>query len=92
MSDELAPPGLSPLAEANPASLNELIAERITDIFNRPPLGVSDADLDLMVEYYQRERLRFKQESELKEQRPRQSRKTPTSVAEALESATADML
>lgn len=94
MSDELMPPGASPLTEADPNSLNTLIAERITDIFNRPPLMISDADLDAMIEYYQRERLRFKQESEMKEQRPRGTsrKKTPESVAEALEIATVDLL
>ena len=93
MSDELLPPGNSPLNEADPNSLNTLISDRITDIFNKPPLLVTDADLDAMVEYYQKERLRFKLESEMKEQRPRVARKTtPTSVAEALNIATADLI
>lgn len=95
MSDELRPSGASPLTEADPNSINILIAERLTDIMNKPPLLVSDADLAAMVEYYQAERVRFKAESQQKEARPRgASRKKPESVAEALDMnvATVDML
>lgn len=92
MSDELSPT-VSPLGEADPNSVNVLIAERITDIFNKPPLLVNDMDLELMIEYYQRERVRFKAESEIKEQRPRtKGRKVPDSVGEALAQATVDLL
>jgi len=70
MSDEtpsaLAPQGISPLSEADPASLNELIEERVNDIFNKPPLSISDTDLKYMVEYYRRTRLQFKTESDIK--------------------------
>lgn len=88
MSDELSPTA-SPLAEADPASLNKLIAERINDAMNRPPLSVDDTDLECMIEYYQRERVRFKAESTEKEQRPRgrSAKKVPTSVKEALDIA-----
>lgn len=93
MSEELIPIGASPLSEADPNSVNTLIAERITDIFNKPPLSVTDSDLNAMVDYYQRERMRFKAESQLKEQRPRgTARRKPESVAEALTIATEDMI
>lgn len=93
MSDELTPPSESPLSEADPKSLDHLIGDRINDIFNKAPLLVSDEELTLMIEYYQRERSRFKAESEMKEQRPRGApRKKPESVAEALAIATEDIL
>jgi hypothetical protein len=94
MSDNtpsLEPIGGSPLTEADPNSLNELIQERITDLFNKKPISVSDADLIQMVEYYRRERVRFKAESlakEQKEPKPRGAKRaTPKSVVEALASA-----
>lgn len=80
-------PEVSPLSEADPNSLNMLIEERITDVFNRPPLDVTDADLDVMVAYYHKERARFKLESaekELKPKKPRSKKPPPTSVADAL--------
>lgn len=93
MSEALAPQGPSPLSEADPNSLNELIATRLNDIFNKPPLAVSDDDLRLMVLYYQKERQRFLKESQEKEAKPpRAKRATPQSVAEALSIAQADLL
>lgn len=95
MSDELIPAGASPLGEPDPNSLNTLIAERVNEIFNKAPLSLEDDELDLMIAYYQKERTRFKLESELKEQRPRATatkRKAPESVAEALTIATLDMI
>ena len=77
-------PATSPLLEADPNSLNELIKERIDDIMNISPLA-KDADgnylltndkLRLQVRYYQQERLRFLKESQEKESRPRAARKS----------------
>jgi hypothetical protein len=88
-------PEVSPLLEADPNSLNELIVQRIDDIFNKKPILLTDEDLKFQVEYYQRERLRFRAESlakESKEKKPRATgRKVPTSVAGAL-SAGEDIL
>lgn len=87
----LAPP-VSPLAEADPNSINELIAGRIDEIFNKPPLLLTDDDLRIQVEYYRRERARFLIESQNKPARaPAGSRKKPTSVADALAS-TSDLI
>jgi hypothetical protein len=92
MSDEpqsspLAP-AISPLLEADPNSINELIQERINDIFNKPPLLLSDDDLRVAVEYYRKERQRFMLESAAKPPRAAGAkRKTPTSVSEALSSS-----
>jgi hypothetical protein len=85
-------PTASPLAEATPDSLNELVSERLNEIFNKPPLSVSDDDLRLMVVYYQKERLRFRQESQEKENKPKTRRTTPTSIKEALAIATEDLI
>lgn len=80
-------PSVSPLIEADPNSLNELIQQRLDDIFNKKP-PFSDEDLIIMVRYYQKERLRFMQESALKELKPKATRRTaPKSVAEALSSS-----
>jgi hypothetical protein len=88
MSDVNNPlsPSVSPLNEADPNSINILIQERLTDIFNKDPLLVTDDDLLAMVEYYQKERLRFKQESMEKELRPKGERRKaiPKSVTEAI--------
>jgi hypothetical protein len=94
MSDAASPltPATSPLTEADPNSLNELVSERLNEIFNKPPLSVSDDDLRLMVLYYQKERLRFKQESLEKESKPKTRRTTPASVKEALAIATEDLI
>lgn len=81
-------PETSPLVEADPNSLNELIQGRIDEIFNKPPLMLSDDDLRLQVEYYRRERLRFLKESENKPPRSGPRKKTPTSVSDALSSST----
>jgi hypothetical protein len=86
-------PETSPLSEPDPNSLNELIESRIDDMFNKPSLKITDADLKVMVEYYQKERLRFKIESDQKDQKPKgtRSKRAPTSVADAI-AGTADML
>lgn len=90
MSDNtsLLAPDSSPLSEADAGSINELVQQRIDDIFNKPPLLLTDADLRFQVEYYQRERIRFMQESAVKEQRPKIKRKVPTSIADAIASST----
>lgn len=54
MTDQLPIIPASPLAEVDPASLNEL--------FSRDPLKLSDQDIDKMVEIYRAQRLRWKQE------------------------------
>jgi len=99
MSDPTTRPALapevSPLTEADPNSLNILIQERIDEIFNKKPTLLTDDDLRVIVEYYQKERLRFKAESQIKEAKPKAPagarRKVPTSVAEAL-STSLDLL
>ena len=80
-------PDVSPLAEADPNSINELIQQRIDDIFNKPPALLTDEDLKFQCEYYRRERARFLIESQTKPVRATTRRKAPTSVKEALESS-----
>lgn len=81
-------PTTSPLAEADPDSINLLIKQRVSEIFNTRPLLLSDEDLRIAIGYYRRERVRFQQESAVKANAPPKARKkTPTSVAEALISA-----
>lgn len=79
-------PEVSPLTEADPNSLNEFISNRVAELFNTVPLKITDDDLKVMVEYYQRERARFKLESDQKEKKEPKAakRKTPTSVADAI--------
>jgi hypothetical protein len=100
MSDKEIPisplaPEVSPLTEADPNALNELISQRIDDIFNKPPLLLNDSELQVMVEYYRKERQRFMQESILKESKPRAAsgprKAAPKSVAEAIANS-ADLL
>lgn len=82
-------PAVSPLAEADPNSINAFIAERVDAIFNKPPALLTDDDLKIAVEYYRKERARFLIESQNKPARatgPR--RKVPTSIADALNSTT----
>ena len=96
MSDQ---PGISPLApivspltEADPNSVNELIADRIDAIFNKKPLDLTNADLRLQIEYYRRERQRFLVESQAKiAAGPKVRKPVPTSVADAIAS-TQDLL
>ena len=97
MSDEPTEPSplapeVSPLAEADPNSVNVFIQERVDEIFNTPPALLTDEKLQVAVEYYRRERARFLLESQNKPARatgPR--RKAPTSVQDALDSS-ADLL
>jgi hypothetical protein len=94
MSDDVSPlaPEASPLAEADPNSINELIGERIDEAFNMPPLLLTDTHLRNIVEYYRRERARFLVESQNKPARaPAGQRRKPTSVADALAS-TSDLI
>ena len=80
-------PATSPLAEADPNSINDLIEDRLAQLFNKPP-PFTDAELKPMVEYYRRERARFAQESLTKPAgRQGAKRKAPTSVADALASS-----
>lgn len=84
-------PETSPLIEADPNSINELIQGRLDDIFNKPPLLLSDEDLRIAVDYYRRERQRFMAESDAKLAAgpvKRTGKKVPTSVKGALESST----
>jgi predicted ATP-binding protein involved in virulence len=102
MSDNQSPasplsPVVSPLLEADPNSLNELIQERIDEIMNIRPLMkdqngnyiLTDAKLTEMVNYYRKKRVIFLKESQQKELKPREKRqkKPPASVAEALASS-----
>lgn len=98
MSEQTLPPSplapaVSPLEEADPNSLNDLISSRIDAIFNKPPREITDDDLSAMVNYYRKERFRFMAESQAKEAAgPKPRRKpVPTSVADALAS-NADLL
>lgn len=96
MSDPSPPPSplapeVSPLLEADPNSINALIAERIDEIFNKPPALLTDEDLRVQVEYYRRERERFLLESQQKPVRQGPRKKAPTSVKEAIAS-TIDLL
>lgn len=85
-------PETSPLTEADANSINELIQNRINDIFNKKQVMLTDDDLKVAVEYYRRERQRFMQESAAKiANPPKTKRKAPVSVADAL-SSTADLL
>lgn len=83
-------PTTSPLTEADPNSINDLIADRINEIMNTKPLDITDQDLRVMVEYYRRERGRFILESQNKAASPRKSaaakKEPPTSVKDALAS------
>jgi hypothetical protein len=98
MSDDNAAsplaPLVSPLLEADPNSINDLIQSRIDDIFNKPPLLLSDADITAAVEYYRKERARFLLEAQTKPARGNGSakRKTPSSIAEALNARPDDLL
>lgn len=83
----------SPLAEANPQSLDELIGERIADILNKPPLLLSDEDLRRAVGYYRELRARFAKESaegKTRASTPR-AKKVPRTLKEALAQATEDV-
>lgn len=85
-------PTVSPLDEADPKSLDELIQNRLSEIFNKRPMFLSDDDLNVAIEYYRRERQRFLLESEAKAAKgpkePRAAkRKVPTSVKEVLPDA-----
>jgi hypothetical protein len=94
MADEIISPlapETSPLAEADPNSLNELIAVRVEEAFNMQPLLLTDDHLRACVEYYRRERARFLIESQNKPARATagtRRTKAPTSVADALASST----
>ena len=77
-------PPASPLAEADPDSINELLQKRLPVIFNLKPLDLTDTDVDLQVEYYRRERARVKVEQDSKPPRSARGKTAPKSVAEAL--------
>ena len=86
-------PNTSPLLEADPGSINELISDRLDLIFNKPPALVSDEDLKAMIAYYRKERARFVVESQVKANAPpKKRRKAPGSVTEALKQSAVDLL
>ena len=86
-------PAVSPLLEADPNSINEMIQSRVDDIFNKKPLLLSEDDLRIAVEYYRKERHRFMLESQAKLAKgPTVRRKAPTSVADALATPIEDLL
>ena len=107
MSDQNLPPSplaptVSPLTEADPSSVNLLIAERLDEIFNKNPLkklpdgtyDLSDADLRSMILHYRQERQRYMIEAQIKANAPPKARKAvavPKSVADAMAS-TDDLL
>lgn len=85
-------PMVSPLTEADPNSLEELIESRLDDIFNKKPILLSDDELRSIVAYYQKERERFRTESLEKESKPKTPRgakkSVPKSISEALQAST----
>lgn len=80
-------PEVSPLVEADPNSVNEFIQSRVDEIFNTPPMLVTDEMLRIGVEYYRKERARFLIESQNKPVRAGPRKKVPTSVKDALDSS-----
>ena len=88
-------PAVSPLEQADPNSINELIdSERLDRIFNTPALNLTDDDIRFQIEYYRKERHRFLLESQQKEANkaaPRAKKAAPKSVADALVSS-ADLI
>jgi len=75
----------SPLAEADPLSLNELM-ERVRTIFNKRPLDLTDGDLETTKLFFRSQRAKFaqlaKERENTKLSKPRGPR--ATSVSEAL--------
>jgi hypothetical protein len=89
---EALAPAASPLAEASPDSINELLGARINVLFNTPPLHIDDSALADMVRYYQADRVKHMEEEKKKiAEGPKTRRKAPTSVVEAL-SSSADLV
>lgn len=89
---EMPQQATSPLAEADPASLDELIAnikERVGDIFNKPADQATDDELAVVVRYYRLKRQRYAIES--KTVKPGPKRKVPTSVTSALKAEDLDI-
>lgn len=90
-------PAVSPLLEADPNSINDLIADRISQIMNKPPFDITidgdDSDIAVLVAYHRRERARFILEAQTKTAGPRSGprKKAPASVAAAL-AGTADLI
>lgn len=77
----------SPLAEADPSSIDELM-RRAEVVFNMKPLNYTDPDVDTATRYYQAKRAYFAQLAREKENaEPKQKRTKATSVAQALELA-----
>lgn len=56
----------SPLVEADPNSLNELM-ERVDIVFNMRPLDKADEDVELVVTYFQQRRSRLSTLAKAKE-------------------------
>lgn len=71
----------SPLAEADPASLDELMA-RIPTIFNTRPLDLSDSDITDTVVYFRSKRAMFstlaKQKADEDANKPRRGKRATT--------------
>ena len=86
-------PSLSPLLEADPSSIDEFIATRVDEIFNKKP-PFTEEDLKVMVQYYRQDRLRFMAEAAKNGGKaPAGARKkAPSSVAEALNVNMNDLL
>ena len=82
-------PDISPLTEADPAAINDLIASRLDAAMNKAPKLVTPSDLAAMVQYYRESRAKHLADSQAKAaaktgpKAPRASKpKTPKSVAE----------
>ena len=83
----------SPLSEASPDSLNELM-RRAATIFNKRPLDLSDEDVADTVLYYRAQRGKFAQlakEKDSEAPKRRSKKTTPDEVAAALKAAIANV-
>lgn len=84
-TDEKAVPPASPLAEADPHSLDELLGARFAAVVNKQPLELTDEDLRTAVAYYRADRVKIAKEQNSKPK----AKPKPKSVAEALAQAKA---
>jgi hypothetical protein len=81
----------SPLAEADPSSLDELMA-RVRTTFNTKPLDLTDDDIAANVKYFRLQKHKFaalsREKAEKDASAPKRSRKSSaSSISEALERA-----
>lgn len=70
----------TPIIEADPRSLDELM-QRVSKIFNKPPLDLSDDDLADTVLYFRHQRAKFATLATAEADKPRRSRKLTSAAA-----------